>query len=61
VEERLTEIEVLYAFQEKRISELDEVVQQLRAEIERIREELTQLQRAVSAAAPTDDAPPPHW
>ncbi len=61
MDERLTEIEVLYAFQERRIADLDEVVQQLRSEIERLREDLTQVQRALSSAAPTDDAPPPHW
>ncbi len=60
MEERLIEIEVLYAFQEKRIEELDEVVQGLRAEIDRLRADLSQVQ-AVIASAPTEDAPPPHW
>lgn len=56
----MTEIEVLYAFQEKRIAELDEVVQQLRGEIDRLRAGLAAVQSQLSAA-PTEDAPPPHW
>jgi uncharacterized coiled-coil protein SlyX len=60
VEERLTEMEVLYAFQEKRIGELDEVIRQLRAEVDQLRADLVQVQRHLSSA-PTEDAPPPHW
>jgi uncharacterized coiled-coil protein SlyX len=43
VEDRLIELEVRVAFQERLIAELDEVVRALRAQVERLEADLAQL------------------
>jgi uncharacterized coiled-coil protein SlyX len=43
VEDRLIELEVRVAFQERLIADLDEVVRALREQVERLEADLTQL------------------
>lgn len=60
VEHRIVELEVRVAFQEKLISDLDEVVRGLRDEVESLKALLEALQED-GGRQKVDDAPPPHW
>ena len=60
VEERVLDLEVRLSFQDKLIHELDEVIRGLRDQLDRLTEEVQQLQSQASST-PFEDAPPPHW
>jgi SlyX protein len=65
--ERLTELEVRVAFQEKTIQDLNEVVTQQQRQIDRLRQELEAVKSRLAALAPAlvipqeDEKPPPHY
>lgn len=60
--DRIEDLEVKVAFQEKGLADLDEVVRRLRDEVEALRTEVDALRAAVRpGAAETVDEKPPHW
>lgn len=58
--DRVEELEVRVAYQEKLIAELDGVIRELRDVVDALRADVTQLQRQANVGI-TDDGPPPHW
>lgn len=61
-DERLTELEIKLSFQERWMSELDEVVRGLRDQIDALRAEVRQLADHVRPeSAPVVDEKPPHY
>jgi uncharacterized coiled-coil protein SlyX len=61
-EDRLTELEVKVAFQDKLIADLDEVVRGLRDEIERLVEEVGRLTEVIEPErGSVVDEKPPHY
>lgn len=61
-EDRIVDLEIKVAFQEKLLSDLDEVIRRLRTEVDGLREEVTQLHAALRPnAQETVDEKPPHW
>ncbi len=63
--ERLDDLEVRYAFQEETIRQLDEVIQDSSAQIERLKNELKsvreQLKETLGPEAPPEEQVPPHY
>ena len=62
-DKHIVDLEVRVAFQERTISELDEVVCELATRLERMERELREVRDTVNAA-PDDDTPeppPPHY
>jgi SlyX protein len=65
--ERLTELEVRVAFQEKTIQDLNEVVTQQQRQIDRLAQELEAMKSRLAALAlalvipQEDEKPPPHY
>jgi SlyX protein len=65
--ERLTELEVRVAFQEKTIQDLNEVVTDQQRRIDRLTQELEAVKSRLAASAPSmvipqeDEKPPPHY
>jgi uncharacterized coiled-coil protein SlyX len=62
VDKRLADLEVLVAFQESTISELNQVVLDFVARVERLERDLTRIREDGNApdVGPQDD-PPPHY
>ena len=61
-EDRVVDLEIKVAFQEKLLADLDGVVRALRAEVDALREEVAQLHAALAPTAQeTVDEKPPHW
>jgi uncharacterized coiled-coil protein SlyX len=61
-EDRIVDLEIKVAFQEKLIADLDGVVRALRAEVDALREDVAQLHAALAPhAGETVDEKPPHW
>lgn len=63
MDDRLTDLEVRYAYLERTVGELDQVVLELRAEVERLRRELREVREhfASGPGAPPDNEKPPHY
>ena len=65
--ERLTELEVRVAFQEKTIQDLNEVVTDQQRQIDRLTQELEAIKSRLAGLAPSmvipqeDEKPPPHY
>ncbi|MHB1141890.1 MAG: SlyX family protein [Sulfuricaulis sp.] len=65
--ERLTELEVRVAFQEKTIQDLNEVVTDQQRRIDRLTQELEAVKSRLAGLAPAlvipqeDEKPPPHY
>lgn len=65
--ERLTELEVRLAFQEKTIQDLNEVVTDQQRQIDRLAQELEAVKSRLAALAPAmvipqeEEKPPPHY
>ena len=65
--ERLTELEVRMAFQEKTIQDLNEVVTRQQRQIDRLMQELEAVKSRLAALAPSmvipqeEEKPPPHY
>jgi SlyX protein len=65
--ERLTELEVRVAFQEKTIQDLNEVVTHQQRQIDRLTQELEAMKSRLAALAPSmvippeEEKPPPHY
>jgi uncharacterized coiled-coil protein SlyX len=61
-EDRIVDLEIKFAFQERLLADLDGVVQALRAQVDTLREEVAQLHAALRPdAQATVDEKPPHW
>ena len=61
-DKRIEDLEVKVAFQEHCLSQLDDVIQGLRREIDEIKRETTGLKQELDALQPApENAPPPHW
>ena len=61
-EKRIEDLEVKVAFQEHSLSQLDEVIRNLRAEVDALKRETATLKQEMDAMQPApEDAPPPHW
>lgn len=62
---RITDLEVRYVYLERTVGELDQVVLELRAEIEKLKREVKDLTHAAHAADGEDRTPldekPPHY
>lgn len=67
MKERLTELEVRVAFQEKTLQDLNEVVTRQQREIDRLAKELEAVKSRLAGLAPSmvipqeDEKPPPHY
>lgn len=64
MEERIIELEVRVAYQDKLIEELDDVVRAFTRKVEELERELKELKETVEAGAPEvgpSDDPPPHY
>ena len=65
MEQRIDDLEVRYAFQEETIRQLDEVIQDSSAQIERLKNELKsvreQLKETLGPEAPPEEQVPPHY
>lgn len=67
MQDRLAELEVRVAFQDKTIQELNDVVTRQQREIDRLLRELDALKLQVRALAPSpvvsrdEETPPPHY
>ncbi|HSW52332.1 MAG TPA: SlyX family protein [Sulfuricaulis sp.] len=65
--ERLTELEVRVAFQEKTIQDLNEVVTDQQRQLDRLAQELEAVKSRLAALAPAlvipqeEEKPPPHY
>jgi SlyX protein len=65
--QRLEELEVRVAFQDKTIQELNDVVTRQQRELDRLTQQLEALKQQVRAAAPSlvvsreEETPPPHY
>jgi uncharacterized coiled-coil protein SlyX len=60
VEERLTELEIRLAYQEKVIAALDEVVRDFAARVERVERWQKEREQSETPFGPPDE-PPPHY
>lgn len=62
MEERIVDLEVRLAFQDKVITDLDSVVREFSMRVEKLERELSELKQTmldgVSEVGPADDAPP---
>jgi uncharacterized coiled-coil protein SlyX len=55
-------LEIKVAFQEHCLSQLDEVIQALRLEVDMLKAETSSLKQELGALQPSpEDGPPPHW
>lgn len=66
MQERIVELEIKLAYQEKTLNELSDVVLDQQRHIERVEKQLDALKRQITAgaqpdAAPPADDPPPHY
>lgn len=67
MEERLTDVEIKLAFLERLVAELDDVVRDLGARVDTLRDEIAVVrERATAASAeegasPSSHEPPPHY
>ena len=67
MKERLTELEVRVAFQEKTLQDLNEVVTRQQREIDRLAKELEAVKSRLAGLAPSmvipqeEEKPPPHY
>ena len=67
MKERLTELEVRVAFQEKTLQDLNEVVTRQQREIDRLATELEAVKSRLAGLAPSmvipqeEEKPPPHY
>lgn len=64
MEERLVELEVKVAYQEKTLAELNQVVLEQQQQIERLEKRLAMLKQQLTAegeAPGAPDEPPPHY
>ncbi len=62
MDRRIEDLEVKVAFQEHAVAQLDEVIQQLRLQIEALQRDLIAVREQQAAMMPpVEDAPPPHW
>jgi uncharacterized coiled-coil protein SlyX len=59
--ERLTELEVKYAYQSHQLAALDEVVREFAARVERLEKQLASVSGGGPPAAGAADEPPPHY
>ena len=62
LEERIVDLEVRAAYQDKLVAELDEVIREFSARVEGLESQLKELKDSANAApiGPPDD-PPPHY
>lgn len=61
-DERITSLEVKLAFQERLLSELDDVIRAMRDEIDTLRDEMRRIsERIPSDIGPIIDEKPPHY
>ena len=62
---RLDDLEVRYAFQDETIRQLDEVIQDMSTQVERLKSELKsvreQLKETLGPEAPPEEQVPPHY
>lgn len=62
---RLDDLEVRYAFQDETIRQLDEVIQDMSTQMERLKNELKsvreQLKETLGPEAPPEEQVPPHY
>ena len=62
---RLDDLEVRYAFQDETIRQLDEVIQDMSTQVERLKNELKsvreQLKETLGPEAPPEEQVPPHY
>ena len=62
---RLDDLEVRYAFQDETIRQLDEVIQDMSTQVERLQNELKsvreQLKETLGPEAPPEEQVPPHY
>lgn len=62
---RITDLEVRYVYLERTVGELDQVVCELRAEIEKLKRQVKELTHTVrdgdGGDSPTPDEKPPHY
>ena len=63
IEARVIELEVKLTYQDRLIAELNEVVIELRAEVERLAAKARRFEDQLAAGMPEDpeNAPPPHY
>ena len=63
LEDRLTDLEIRYAYQGKVIATLDEVVREFTERVERLEKQLAALGSGASDGGPVGpvDEPPPHY
>lgn len=62
MEERMAELEVRIAFQDKLLAELDDVLRLMRDELDALRARVQLLEEQVEPdRAEVIDEPPPHW
>lgn len=61
MEKRVEDIEIKLAFQEHTIAQLDEVVQDLRAEVDTLRREVRELREQQDLGEEDPDQRPPHY
>lgn len=60
--DRILELEVKVAFQDKLLMDLDDVIRQLRDELDRLRADVAKLHEHVEAGrGQVVDEKPPHW
>jgi SlyX protein len=63
-EERIVELEVRVAYQDKIIADLDEVIRSFTVRVERLERELREVRDLASQGSPDadgNDPPPPHY
>lgn len=61
-DKRIEDLEIKVAFQEHSLSQLDEVIQTLRGEMDDLKKETSSLKQELNALQPApENAPPPHW
>jgi uncharacterized coiled-coil protein SlyX len=61
MQKRVEELEVKIAFQEHTMAQLDEVVRELRAEVDSLRHELREIREQATVGEEDPDQRPPHY